>query len=132
MDDNPLYLHFGRELKRLRTKRGWSQEALGKRIGFSDAQVSHVETGTARPSPEFADALDRQAGLTGAFAIFGFPDDSPGMVYMESPDEGMTSRRPATVRKLTMTYDVLRDDAMGARASRDLLREVAEEKWTTD
>jgi transcriptional regulator with XRE-family HTH domain len=58
---NPLFAHFAHELKRLRSKRGWSQEALGKRIGFSSEMVSKVETGRNPPSPEFADALDRLA-----------------------------------------------------------------------
>jgi transcriptional regulator with XRE-family HTH domain len=56
-----LFAHFAHELKRLRSKRGWSQEALGKRIGFSSEMVSKVETGRNPPSPEFADALDRLA-----------------------------------------------------------------------
>jgi transcriptional regulator with XRE-family HTH domain len=271
-DDNPLYAHLARELKRLRTKRGWSQEALGKKIGYSDAQVSHVEGGTARPSSAMADALDREAfpeldgmfaslleqaadshdtyrawfrevvdaeqhatvlrtwepllipgllqtsdyaravfdawrpvhgngntdadvngrlarqaifdqdvppsfgavidegvlyrpiggtkimhdqllhvaemserarvtiqvlpasvgahvGLLGAFLILGFADDTPGIVYMESPDQGMTSKHPATSAKLSITYDTLRDDAMSAKASRDMFRKVAEETW---
>jgi transcriptional regulator with XRE-family HTH domain len=58
---NSLFAHFAHELKRLRVKRGWSQEALGKRIGFSGEMVSKVETGRNAPSPEFADALDRLA-----------------------------------------------------------------------
>lgn len=273
--DNPLYAHFAKELKRLRSKRGWTQEALGKRIGYSGVQVSHIENGTARPSPEFADALDTQAfpeldgmfaalleeaedshetyrawfrevveaerhasvirtfepllvpglaqtpeyaravfdawlpvsgngnadadvsarlarqaifgqekppsfgavidegvlyrpiggpkimhdqllhlaelserprisvqvlpadigahvGLLGAFVIFGYADDAPGMVYLESPDQGMTSKNPATVAKLAVTYDTLRDDAMSAKASRDLFRKAAEETWSKD
>lgn len=67
---NPLFAHFAHELKRLRVKRGWSQEALGKRIGFSGEMVSKVETGRNAPSPEFADALDRAAfpELEGAFS----------------------------------------------------------------
>src|ERR1700761_4783856 len=58
---NPLFAHFAHELKRLRVKRGWSQEALGKRIRFSGEMVSKIETGRNAPSPEFADALDRLA-----------------------------------------------------------------------
>src|ERR1700759_5227017 len=58
---NPLFAHFAHELRRLRVKRGWSQEALGKRIGFSGEMVSKVETGRNAPSTEFADALDRMA-----------------------------------------------------------------------
>src|SRR5579872_6018676 len=35
-------------------------------------------------------------GLLGAFAIAGLAGDAPGIVYFESPDEGQTSRDPAT------------------------------------
>jgi hypothetical protein len=68
-------------------------------------------------------------GLLGAFAIASFADDAPGMVYFESPDEGEVSKRPARLARMTVTYDALRDDALNARASRDLIRKVAEETW---
>jgi DNA-binding XRE family transcriptional regulator len=269
-DTNPLFVFFANKLKELRNGKGWSQEALGKRIGYSGEMVSKVETGT-RPSDEFAAACDtafpemggmfaglveeagkshdvypswfqswvdaekranvlrwwepllvpgllqtagyarslfeawrtvdgdgdtdtdvagrlaRQAifdhaplpsfgavidesvlyrciggqkvmpdqllhladisgrpritvqvlpaavgahvGLLGAFAIAGFPDGTPGMVYLESPDEGETTKHAGTVAKIGITYDTLRDDALSARASRDLIMEVAEERW---
>jgi transcriptional regulator with XRE-family HTH domain len=264
---NPLFAHFAHELKRLRTKRNWSQEALGRRIGFSGEMVSKVETGRNAPSPEFADALDRLAfpeleglfselldsagdwqfrtyadaeqhasvirmanpllipgllqtegyiravheawravdgnpkidadvaarldrqsildrglppslgvvidesvlyrpvggaavmrgqlahllgmserprvsvqvlpadvgahvGLLGAFVILSFPDDAPGMVYFESPDHGETTRDPKRLARVAVTYDTLRDNALSARASRDLIRKVAHETWT--
>lgn len=272
-DPNPLFAFFAAQLRRLREGKGWSQEALGKRIGYSGEMVSKVETGANRPSPEFAAACDtafpemggmfaglveeaekshsvypawfeswvdaekratmirwwepllvpgllqtadyaralfeawrpvdghrdvdvdvaarlaRQdifdrpappsfgavidesvlyrciggskvmheqlahlagvsehpritvqvlpadvgahAGLLGAFAIAGFDDDTPGMVYLESPSSGETTRHPGTVARITVTYDTLRDEALGARASRDLIRKVAEEKWTS-
>ena len=67
---NPLFAHFAHEMKRMRIKRGWSQEALGKRIGFSGEMVSKVETCRNAPSPEFADALDQNGfpELEGTFA----------------------------------------------------------------
>jgi hypothetical protein len=68
-------------------------------------------------------------GLLGALAIASFPD-IPGMVYLETPDEGTISREPARVERLMVTFDTLRTDALGARASRDLIRKVAEETWT--
>ena len=69
-------------------------------------------------------------GLLGAFAIAGFEDDTPGIVYMESPDQGETTKHPATVAKIALTYDTLRTEALGGRASRDLIRKVAEERWS--
>lgn len=56
--DQPLFAFCRAQLRRLRAKKGWSQEALGKRIGFSGEMVSKVETGSSRPSPDFAAALD--------------------------------------------------------------------------
>ena len=69
-------------------------------------------------------------GLLGAFAIAGFAGDTPGMVYFETPDEGEVARHPDRVARMMVTYDALRDEALGARASRDLMRKVAEETWT--
>lgn len=271
-DSNPLFVFFASQLKRLREAKGWSQEALGKRIGYSGEMVSKVETGKNRPSPEFAAAADaafpemgglfadlvkeaekshsvypawfqswvdaekratvlrmwqpllvpgllqtagyaravyeawqavdgagdfeadiaarlaRQeifdrpsppsfgvvidetvlhrciggpkvmqdqllrlmelserpritvqvlpgnmgahVGLLGAFAIAGFASDTQGMVYLESPDEGEVVRQPDRVARIMVTYDALRDEALSARASRDLIRKVAEETWT--
>jgi DNA-binding XRE family transcriptional regulator len=263
---NPLYLFFAAKLKRLRLAKGWSQEALGKRIGYSGEMVSKVEKGDNPASPEFARALDAQAfpdlgglftelldqvggwrfrtyieaekhasvirvwnpllmpglfqtedyaraiqeawravdgnpdigvnvaarlerqslldrplppsvgalidetvlyreiggakvmldqllhladmserprvtiqvlpadvgahvGLTGGFIILGFPE-APGMVYHDNPVRGETTTNPKDLARTALTWDVLRDEALGARASRDLFRKVAEAKWT--
>jgi transcriptional regulator with XRE-family HTH domain len=265
-DLNPLYVFFSAKLKRLRLAKGWSQEALGQRIGYSGEMVSKVETGDNPPSPEFAKALDTQAfpeldglftelleqagdwrlrtyveaekrasvirmwspllvpglvqtagyaravieawgavdgdqtidadvaarlerqtildrplppavgivldetvlcreiggpkvmrdqllhlaelsersrvtiqvlpadvgshvGLMGAFIILGFPG-APGMVHIENPVKGDTTTKPGHLARTSLIWDVLRDEAMGARASRDLFRKVAEGKWT--
>jgi DNA-binding XRE family transcriptional regulator len=69
-------------------------------------------------------------GLLGAFAVASSDDDTPGIAYMESPDEGQTTRNPATVAKINLTFDTLREDALPRRASRDLIMKVAEERWT--
>lgn len=267
LEHNPLFEHFSRELKRLRIRRGWSQEALGKRIGFSGEMVSKVETGRNAPSSEFADALDRLAfpelegtfsqlleaagdwqfrtyadaeqtasvirmanclaipgllqtegynqaiheawrpvdgdrrtddaiamrierqkildrelppslgavidesvlyrpiggpavmqnqlahlldmserprvsiqvlptdvgasvGLLGAFVILSFPDDTRGMVYFESPDHGETTRDAKRLTRIAVTYDILRDNALPVRESRDFIRKVNQETWT--
>jgi DNA-binding XRE family transcriptional regulator len=267
-DPNPLYAFFAARLKRLRTSKGWSQEALGKRMGYSGEMVGKVEGRTNDPSPKFADALDlvfpelggmfaalveqaedwqfqqwvdaeqsatvihwwqplsvpgllqtepyiravhevwqavdgvaaidadvaarleRQSilerplppslqvmldesvlyrniggakvmhdqllhlaemserprvsiqivpadagahvGLLGAFAIASFADDQPDTIYMESPDRGTTTRNPRRTGRITVTFDVLRADALSARASRDRIREVAKDKWSND
>jgi transcriptional regulator with XRE-family HTH domain len=68
-------------------------------------------------------------GLLGAFAIAGMADNNPGIVYLETPDEGQTSKNPATVAKITTIFDTLRSEALPRRASRDLVVKVAEERW---
>lgn len=66
-------------------------------------------------------------GLLGAFAIASFEADAPGIVYMESPDEGQTTRNPATVAKINLTFDTLRSEALPRGASREILMKVAQE-----
>jgi hypothetical protein len=67
-------------------------------------------------------------GLLGAFAIASV--DSAGIVYMESPDQGQTTKTPSVVAKVSATFDILRAEALPRGTSRDLIRRVAEEQWT--
>jgi transcriptional regulator with XRE-family HTH domain len=57
-ESNSLLVVFAAKLKTLRNAKGWSQEALGKRLGYSGEMVSKVETGDARPSGQFAASCD--------------------------------------------------------------------------
>ncbi|MGH3186354.1 MAG: helix-turn-helix domain-containing protein [Streptosporangiaceae bacterium] len=66
-------------------------------------------------------------GLLGAFAIAGFAGDAPGIVYYESPDEGQTTRDPATVARIGLMFETLRSEALPRGASRDLILKVAGE-----
>jgi transcriptional regulator with XRE-family HTH domain len=68
-------------------------------------------------------------GLLGAFAIASF-SEAPGIVYMESPDQGQTTEKSSVVAKVSETFDALRAEALPRRASQDLIRRVAEERWT--
>jgi hypothetical protein len=65
-------------------------------------------------------------GLLGAFAIANGEGDSAGTVYMESPDEGHTTRNPATVTKISLTFDALHSEALPRGASKGLLVKAAE------
>jgi hypothetical protein len=51
-------------------------------------------------------------GLLGAFAIAGFEGDAPGVAYLETPDEGQTTKDSATVAKIILTFDTLRSEAL--------------------
>lgn len=68
-------------------------------------------------------------GLLGAFAIASV-GRAPGSVYMETPDQRQTTEAPSVVAKLSGTFDTLRAEALPRAASRDLIRKVAEQRWT--
>lgn len=66
-------------------------------------------------------------GLLGAFAIADFGGDAPGMVYLETPDEGQTTRDPVTVTQIVLKFETLRSEALPRGPSRDLILKVAGE-----
>jgi transcriptional regulator with XRE-family HTH domain len=74
-------------------------------------------------------AVGAHVGLLGAFAIATF-DHEPAIVYMESPDQGQTTDRHATVTKVSLTFDTLSAEALPRGASREIILKVAEERWT--
>ena len=45
-----LMIPFGEKLRILRNERNWSQAQLATRLGISDSQVAHYETGDRFPS----------------------------------------------------------------------------------
>ncbi|MER7989442.1 helix-turn-helix transcriptional regulator [Streptomyces noursei] len=86
-DDSPGG-RFARRLRGLRDERGWTQEDLAARMGFSPTHISAVETGRRPPTPRFAasadrvfgtgDRLERQGRAVWASAILeGFDDFVP-------------------------------------------------------
>ncbi|MFI9742020.1 helix-turn-helix transcriptional regulator [Streptomyces sp. NPDC052494] len=54
---------YGARLRRLREERGWTQEELAKRTGYSSKHVSAVETGRRSSTLAFSRALDAAFGL---------------------------------------------------------------------
>jgi hypothetical protein len=106
---------------------------LRRRIGSAKVmqdQLVHLAELTERPSVK-VHVIPAEAGahigLLGAFAIAGFGGDAPGLVYFESPDQGQTTRDPAIVAKIILTFDTLRSEALPRGASRDMIMKVAEE-----
>ncbi|MFF5305948.1 MULTISPECIES: helix-turn-helix domain-containing protein [unclassified Streptomyces] len=53
---------FGERLRRLRDERGWTQDELGVRMGYSGTHISAVETGRRSPTPRFATSADKAFG----------------------------------------------------------------------
>jgi transcriptional regulator with XRE-family HTH domain len=106
---------------------------LRRRIGGAKVmhdQLVHLAEMAERPMIKvhvIPAEVGAHIGLLGAFAIASFADSVPGIVYFESPDEGETSKDPATVAKIILTFDTLRSEALPRGASRDLIMRVAEE-----
>jgi transcriptional regulator with XRE-family HTH domain len=69
------------------------------------------------------------AGLLGHFVIADL-DTKPPMVYLETAAEGQVTDSPSVVAHVALSFDRLRAEALPWGASRDLIRRVAEEKWT--
>ena len=46
------YVDLGRRIRKQRTQRGWTQEALAERVNVSTSFVGHVERGTRKASLE--------------------------------------------------------------------------------
>jgi transcriptional regulator with XRE-family HTH domain len=68
-------------------------------------------------------------GLLGGFGIATF-DHRPAIVYLESPDQGQTTDKHATVTTISLAFDMLRAEALPRGASRDMILKVAKERWS--
>ncbi|MFI9625418.1 Scr1 family TA system antitoxin-like transcriptional regulator [Streptomyces sp. NPDC052042] len=61
---------YGARVRRLREKRGWSQEELAGRVGYSSQHVSAVETARKPPTLPFSRKADLAFSATGTTASF--------------------------------------------------------------
>ncbi|WP_405859672.1 helix-turn-helix transcriptional regulator [Streptomyces sp. NBC_00090] len=62
---------YGARVRRLREERGWTQEELATRTGYSSKHISAVEIGSRPSTLKFSGALDGAFGLTGTDQSFG-------------------------------------------------------------
>jgi len=69
------------------------------------------------------------AGLLGGFVVADL-DGKPPMIYLETAAEGQVTDSPSVVGHVALRFDRLRAEALPWGASRDLIRKVAEDKWT--
>lgn len=60
---------LGRNLKRLRAEKGWSQEELAEEAGLHRTYVSGVERGVRNPTITIVAALARALGVSAADLI---------------------------------------------------------------
>ena len=84
-------------------------------MNYSSSLIGMIETGRRVPSRDLAERLDE---------VFG-------------PDRGTFARLEtglredaAIVSQVTQCFDALRAEALPRGASRDMIRKVAEERWT--
>ncbi|MFE6738592.1 helix-turn-helix domain-containing protein [Streptomyces tubercidicus] len=61
---------FGARVRSSREARGWKQDELAERVGYSGRHISAVETGRKPPTHRFSRSLDTALGLTGTAESF--------------------------------------------------------------
>ncbi|MFE7411346.1 helix-turn-helix domain-containing protein [Streptomyces laurentii] len=61
---------YGARLRRFREARGWIQDELAERMGYSGRHLSAVETGCKPPTRRFSRCLDTALGLVGTADSF--------------------------------------------------------------
>ncbi|WP_151769553.1 helix-turn-helix domain-containing protein [Streptomyces abyssomicinicus] len=64
-----LFRAVGRQLKAARERAGLGQRELGRRLGYSEEQISSLERGRRTPQPEFLRAADELLGCGGLLAV---------------------------------------------------------------
>ena len=69
------------------------------------------------------------AGLLGGFIIADL-DSKPPMAYLETAAHGQVTDSALVTAHVALSFDRLRAEAESWAASRDLIRKVAEERWT--
>ncbi|MEU8624348.1 helix-turn-helix transcriptional regulator [Streptomyces sp. NPDC048669] len=61
---------FGARIRRAREARGWKQEELGERMGYSGTHISAVEVGRKMPTLRFSRSADQVFGTGGTADTF--------------------------------------------------------------
>jgi transcriptional regulator with XRE-family HTH domain len=95
-------------------------------------QLDHLVNLAERPKVTIQvipSEVGAHVGLLGAFSIATF-DHAATIVYLESPDQGQTTDKHATIARVSLAFDTLRAEALPRGASRDMILKVAKERWT--
>lgn len=64
------YKKLGKRIKAARNKMSMSQEKLAEKIGLSSVYISHIETGTTKPSIDTLVNICNQLGITPDYVLF--------------------------------------------------------------
>lgn len=106
---------FGAELRRLRTKAGWTQEQLGDQINYSGALVGAVETADRKPQLDFARRCDEVLGSEGLlgrlweFRVETFPGWFRPWLEVERDATTLRSWEPLVIPGLLQTAEYARE-----------------------
>ena len=109
----------GRPAPRHRRQQGDAKPALPPSRG-SRAPQDHIQVIRSGGT---------HAGLLGGFIIADL-DSKPSVAYLETAAHGQVTDSSSAVGHVALSFDRLRAEAESWAASRDLIRKVAEERWT--
>jgi Domain of unknown function (DUF5753) len=73
--------------------------------------------------------IGAHTGLLGAFALADIEEGIPRVVYMENPDQGLTSGTPSVISKIAGMFERVRSEALPRGATHDLIRKAVSERW---
>lgn len=85
---------FPKRLKQLREEKEWTQEYLGKLLGFSDATINRYEKGLRSPEPETLSKLADIFNTTTDY-LLGRTDNRYGYCVAEKPGRYITETQAA-------------------------------------
>jgi transcriptional regulator with XRE-family HTH domain len=107
---------WGRELRRLREDRGWSQAELARRMFCDDSTISRLETGDLAPTEKTAQAADEALELRGSLVSLreilmglGSGQWQPDVAEMEKRATLLQHWEPCYVPGLVQTEPYMRE-----------------------
>lgn len=111
------------------------ETVLHRKIGDNQTmreQLEHLVDASVHPNISVhvvPAGVGAHTGLLGAFSIADVEEGIPRVVYLETPDQGLTSGTPSVISKIVGIFERVRSEALPRGATRDLIREVVNERW---
>ncbi|MFE2562026.1 Scr1 family TA system antitoxin-like transcriptional regulator [Streptomyces sp. NPDC059352] len=105
------------------------EAGLHRKIGGSEVmreQIEHLLLMAQRPNVNIQVLPAKAASVVGSFALLSLPKGKRG-AYTEGFSTGHYTEDPRVVMRFQQVHDLLRQDALGPRASLELMRAIAEE-----
>lgn len=100
------YVDLGRRIRKQRSQRGWTQEALAERVNVSTSFVGHVERGTRKASLETLVAMANVLDVSLDYLLSGSMNNS---VIGPMPRGLSTQQRSALKEILSTIQDNLNE-----------------------